>query len=247
VPIVRGLRVYPIKGLPPADVNAAMVLPSGALAGDRRWALVDRRGRFVNGKNVANIHRIAAGYDSGVQHVVIDGRSFALGEQGHEIAAACGEILGEPLTWSENAVVGFPDDLVSPGPTLVSSASLAEVAGWFGFEVEATRLRFRTNIEVDEVDAFWEDAFYGGSMRVGDVDVQAINPCARCVVPSRDAVGGEVTHGFQKRFADLRRAHLPAHASAALFNHYYRFTVNTRIAASEAGKAIRVGDDVTQK
>jgi uncharacterized protein YcbX len=61
-------------------------------------------------------------------------------------------------------------------------------------------------------------------------------------VPSRDAITGEVTPGFQKRFAELRRAQLPDDVSPALFNHYYRFTVNTRIASIEAGKAIRLGD-----
>jgi uncharacterized protein len=246
VAIVRGVRIYPIKGLPPVDVNAATVLPSGALERDRRWALVDGRGRFVNGKNFANIHRIEARYDAGGQHVVIDGHGFELAGQGDAIATACAEILGAPLTWAENGVVGFPDDLVSPGPTLVSSASLAAVAGWFGLETEATRLRFRANIEVDDAEPFWEDALYGGAIRVGDVEVQAINPCQRCVVPSRDAVTGEATAGFQKRFAELRRAHLPAHASTALFNHYYRFTVNTRIPASEAGKTMHVGDAVVR-
>jgi uncharacterized protein len=242
LPIVRDLRVYPIKGLAPVVVNAAAVLPSGALALDRRWALVDGRGRFVNGKNVASIHRLVVHYDADVGHVVIDGHTFALREEGDAIAAACAEILGEPLTWAENTEVGFPDDLASPGPTLVSAASVAAVAGWFGFDGDAARLRFRANIEVDGVDAFWEDAFYGRSLRVGDVEVQAINPCQRCVVPSRDAVSGEVTAGFQKRFAELRREHLPAQASTAPFNHYYRFTANTRVAPTEAGKTIRVGD-----
>jgi len=72
--------------------------------------------------------------------------------------------------------------------------------------------------------------------------VQAINPCARCVVPSRDARTGEAMPGFQKRFAELRQEHLPAGTSTAPFNHFYRFTVNTRIAATQAGKIIRVGN-----
>ena len=82
---------------------------------------------------------------------------------------------------------------------------------------------------------------------MGAVAVQAINPCARCVVPSRDAATGEATPGFQKRFAELREQHFPAAASPALFNHYYRFTVNTRIASSQAGKVIRVGDEVNHQ
>jgi len=242
--IVSLLRLYPIKGLPPADVADARVLPSGALEFDRRWALMDQRGRFVNGKNVPEIHRIGARFDVRAAEVAIDGRVFSLHHDGAAIAAACGRMLGEPLTWRENTEVGFPDDLASPGPTFVSAPSVSAVAGWFGFAPDDTRRRFRANIEIDGVEPFWEDALYGGALRVGEVVIDAINPCARCVVPSRDATTGEVSPGFQKRFAQLRQEHLPAGVSTAPFDHYYRFTVNTRIAAGEAGKVIRVGDPV---
>jgi len=103
------------------------------------------------------------------------------------------------------------------------------------------RRRFRCNIEIDGVDAFWEDAFYGSTVAIAGVEVQAINPCARCLVPSRDARTGKAMAGFQKWFAELWQQHLPAGTSTAPFNHYYRFTVNTRIAATEAGKVIRLG------
>jgi uncharacterized protein YcbX len=236
------LRLYPIKGLPPADVAEARVLPSGALAFDRRWALVDHNGRFVNGKNYARIHMLNATYDLSVGEVAIDGETYSLHCEGAAIAARCGHILGASCTWTESADAGFPDDTESPGPTFVSEASVAVVARNFGFEMEATRRRFRSNIEIGGTEAFWEDYLYGRTVSIGSVRVDAINPCARCVVPSRDAVTGEVTAGFQKRFADLRREHFPAGASTALFNHYYRFIVNTRIDASEGGKTIRVGD-----
>ena len=238
------LRIYPIKGLPPVDVAEATVLPSGALALDRRWALMDARGRFINGKNVPAIHTLDARFDVPALEVTIDGRTFSLTRQGGELAAWCGDRLGQPATWAENADAGFPDDLEATGPTFVGAASVRAVADWFGLEVDGTRRRFRANIEIDGVDAFWEDALYGTTVSIGGVDVQAINPCARCVVPSRDARTGEAIAGFQKRFAELRQQHLPPGISPAPFNHYYRFTVNTRIAATEAGKVIRVGDAV---
>ena len=244
MPTVSLLRLYPIKGLPPVDVAAAAVLPSGALALDRRWALMDARGRFVNGKNVPAIHTLDARFDLPALEVTIDGRTFSLMRQGGELAAWCGERLGQPATWAENPDSGFPDDLEATGPTLVSAASVRSVADWFGLEVDGARRRFRGNIEIDGVDAFWEDALYGTTVSIGGVEVQAINPCARCVVPSRDARTGETIAGFQKRFAELRQQHLPPGISTAPFNHYYRFTVNTRIDAAEAGKVIRVGDAV---
>ena len=239
------LRLYPVKSLPPVDVNEAAVLPSGALALDRRWALMDARGRFINGKNVPTIHTLDAWFDVSALEVTLDGRTFSLMRQGSEFAAWCGDRLGQPVTWAENADAGFPDDLEATGPTFVSAASVRAVADWFGLEVDGVRRRFRCNIEIDGVDAFWEDAFYGSTVSIAGVEVQAMNPCARCVVPSRDARTGEAMAGFQKRFAELRQQHLPPGVSTAPFNHYYRFTVNTRIAATEAGKVIRLGDAIS--
>jgi uncharacterized protein YcbX len=241
MPTVSLLRLYPVKGLPPVDVTEAGVLPSGSLALDRRWALVDASGRFANGKNVAGIHVLAAQFDLAALEMTLDGRTFSLARQGGEIAAWCGDRLGQPLTWAESDA-GFPDDTHASGPTFVSAGSVAAVASWFGLEADAARRRFRCNLEIDAAAPFWEDAFYGRTLRVGDVALQAINPCARCSVPSRDARTGEAIAGFQKRFAELRQQQLPAGTSTALFTHYYRFTVNTRIAPSEAGKVIRVGD-----
>ena len=136
------LRIHPVKGLPPTDVTEARVLPSGALEFDRRWALMDARGRFVNGKNFPDIHRVGARFDLAAAQVTIDSRTFGLQQEGAAIAAACGRILGEPLTWAEDADVGFPDDLASPGPTFVAVPSVAAVAGWFGFALEDARCRF---------------------------------------------------------------------------------------------------------
>ena len=68
------------------------------------------------------------------------------------------------------------------------------------------------------------------------------NPCARCVVPSRDPRTGAAIEGFQKRFAELRQAQLPAWSPASRFDHFYRFAVNTRVPPSEVGKLLRAGD-----
>jgi uncharacterized protein YcbX len=242
---VARLSVFPIKGLDAAGVNEARILASGALEFDRRWALVDARGRFVNGKNRAEIHSIRATYDLARLEVALDGRAFSLAREGSEIAAWFSGRLGEAVEWRENAELGFPDDTDSPGPTFVSTASLARVGEWFGLPLEEARRRFRTNVESDGVEAFWEDRLYGSRFRAGDVEVSAVNPCQRCVVPSKDALTGLQDVGFQKRFAELRKAEIPVFAKTELFTHYYRFAVNTRIPPSEAGKLIRVGDPVT--
>lgn len=96
--------------------------------------------------------------------------------------------------------------------------------------------------------AFWEDQLYGEDersvvrFRIGEVHFEGSNPCARCPVPSRDPQTAADLAGFQKRFSDLRRETLPPWAPAARFDHFYRLAVNTRVAPTETGKLLAVGD-----
>ncbi len=84
---VREIRLDPVKGLDPVVVDAGQVLASGALAWDRRFALVDSRERFVNGKNRAEVSRIRARFDLPHGEVSLDGAVFSMLRQGGEIAA----------------------------------------------------------------------------------------------------------------------------------------------------------------
>ena len=101
--------------------------------------------------------------------------------------------------------------------------------------------------------AFWEDRLYGVDersvvrFRIGEVNFEGSNPCARCPVPARDPQTAADLVGFQKRFSDLRRETLPPWAPAARFDHFYRLAVNTRVAPTETGKLLRLGDGVTSR
>jgi uncharacterized protein YcbX len=96
--------------------------------------------------------------------------------------------------------------------------------------------------------AFWEDRLYGEDersvvrFRIDEVNFEGSNPCARCPVPARDPQTAADLRGFQKRFSDLRRETLPHWAPAARFDHFYRLAVNTRVAPTEHGKLLRIGD-----
>jgi uncharacterized protein YcbX len=98
--------------------------------------------------------------------------------------------------------------------------------------------------------AFWEEQLYGEDersvvrFRIGEVNFEGSNPCARCPVPARDPQTAADLAGFQKRFSDLRRETLPPWAPAARFDHFYRLAVNTRVAPTETGKPLRLGDDL---
>ena len=251
---VRSISLYPIKSLDPIQVPAARILSGGALEHDREFALFDAEGNRINGKRNARIHRIRATYDVENLRVTLRAdnsaqETFHLVENRRELEAWFGDFLGFPVLVKRNTTVGFPDDLESPGPTVVGSGTLREVSAWLEIEdAQWTHRRFRPNIEISSDTPFWEDRLFGDDMdatvefRIGDVTVNGVNPCQRCVVPSRDPLTGSATLDFQSGFARKREQTLPAWAAKARFNHYYRLAVNTRIPVSEAGKVVRVGD-----
>ncbi len=62
------------------------------------------------------------------------------------------DALGMAVFLEERADGGFPDDRDAPGPTLISTETLVEVARWFGWPVEEARRRLRMNLEADGSD-----------------------------------------------------------------------------------------------
>lgn len=254
-PHLTRIRLYPFKSLDGQDVSEAAVLHSGALAHDREYCFVDKQGAFVNGKQAGEkIIRIRSLFDFGFGQVTLadhtGSTTFFPHRESQPIEAWVSERVGVPARLQHNADGGFPDDDDAPGPTIVSTASLEAVASWFDLTLDETRRRFRANLEVTGVPAFWEDRLFGpegetGRFRIGDVWVEGVNPCQRCTVPSRDSESGDVKPSdFARIFAEKRRETLPAGAEPSRFDHYYRFAVNTRIPDSEAGKVLEVGDQV---
>ena len=59
-PTLARIAIYPIKSLDTVTVSKATIQPSGALAFDRRFALVDLQGRFMNGKRAPKLQQIRA-------------------------------------------------------------------------------------------------------------------------------------------------------------------------------------------
>lgn len=252
---LAAILIYPIKALDPARVQSARITAGGILEFDRVWALRGPDGRFIRGKSSEAIHKVRARFILPGNFVTLswgwetDEFTFRLGEEDDAIAGWLERRLGQPVRIETDPLRGFPDDTVAYGPTVISEASLDAVAGWFpGVSRDEMIRRFRPNLIVAGVPAFWEDRLYTATgsidVRIGEVVLSGQNPCARCVVPTREPLSGEALPAFMKTFIERRRGTLPPWAAPERFDHYYRLSVNTTIRPGEAGKMLRVGDAV---
>lgn len=234
------IHLHPIKSFDPSRVTEAVLLPSGALEHDRRYALVDMQGNFINGKRTPAMHRLRSRLDLSSNRLTLrierepDEHLFQLNSDLPALTEWLSQYFETPVELLENSDGGFPDDTEFPGPTVISSGTLAAVASWFpGLAIDGARERFRANLEIEGVEPFWEDRLLAPGLgavrfRIGDAELLGMNPCARCIVPTRDARSGESITQFAKTFARERKANLPGWAPAERFDHFYRLAVNTR-------------------
>lgn len=250
MPYLDKIFIYPIKSLDRVEVTEVRVLPSGALEGDRTFAMIDSAGKFVNGKRHPRIHLLRSQFDLKTQivNIQVQGKE---GDYGFDLnndsdwmdfEVWMSEFFGFSVKLVRDLETGFPDDINSPAPTITSTATLEMIQSWYpDLSLEEVRLRFRTNLELTGIEAFAEDRLFAQKnapvkFKIGNVEFLGVNPCARCVVPTRNSETGEVYPNFQKIFSQKRQESLPLWAEQSQFNHFYRLTVNTRI--SDLGDGI---------
>jgi len=254
---IESLRVYPLKGFDAVDVESVEITDAGTVEGDREYALVDPDDtgddeRVLNGKQISNVHEVTVGFDRErrVLELATDAGERPRFDLADERAAASewfGEFVGRPVELRRRGPPSFVDR-PGLGPSVVSTATLEAVASWFDdVTLEGARRRFRANVEVGGVPAFWEDRFLGdGSGFVaGGVRFEGVKPCGRCVVPSRDPDTGDPIDGFRGRFAERREATLPEWVDPDAFEHFYSVMILTNVPAASRGETLRVGDDVS--
>lgn len=179
--------------------------PNG-VAENRRFFLVDARGRLLGAPRHPVLFRIAATYDAERERLAIrfpdgqaiDGPADAAGDQvtvdfwgrptqgrlmEGDWNAALSARIGEPvrLVRATHDGGGVDDRPV----TLVSSASVRELASRAGLEDVDAR-RFRILLEIDGVEAHEEDGWDGRLLQVGGSVVRVGGPIPRCDVTQRD-------------------------------------------------------------
>jgi uncharacterized protein YcbX len=259
-PRLARIQIHPIKSLDPVEVQAATIGSAGRLEFDRAWAVCSLDGRIVSATRAPAMHLVRASYAPNFSSVTlrtpndprkIPDATFAFPGETTVAAAWFSKFLDQPVMIRHDPA-GIPDDLIANGPTIISTASLDTVCDWFpAFTIAEARLRFRATLELDGVPAFWEDQLFAAELRsvvrfkLGEVAFEGSYPCIRCPIPARDPHTGADTIGFQKRFTQLRQAQLPVWSHAERFEHFYCLATNTRVASTESGKHLGVGDILT--
>lgn len=255
MPTLTEIAVYPIKSLDPVQVDCGATVENGALEHDREFAIFDENDNPVTGKRNELVHRLRLSYELETGDLELSPQnsanraSFNVFEERSRINDWLSEFFDEPVELRRNKDGGFPDMRgYASGPTVISTGTLREVASWFsGIDVSEMRLRFRANLEIQGVPAFWEDRLVSDedsvvTFRIGDVSFEGVSPTPRCIVPVRDPQSGEPFDGFQETFVEKREETLPQWANTERFNHYFYLMVNTAVPPAEVGGRVCVDD-----
>jgi|APGre2960657404_1045060.scaffolds.fasta_scaffold03836_4 uncharacterized protein YcbX len=256
-PVVNQITIYPVKSLEGISLQKAQIGTGGCLIHDREYAITDSNGKFVKGKNNSLVYLLRSSVD--IDNQIISFRqesaatwnSFHLQKDKTAIDEFLSAYFGMKVTLVRDTAGEFLDVPVKSGITVLSNASLKTVGTWFGhMHMDETRKRFRANIELSGVPAFWEDNLFwkpgtAVAFKIGTVICMGLSPRERCVVPTRHPETGEMIHAFQKSFAQQRLANMPTWSTLDDYNHGYYLSVDCYIPASEFGKWIAIGDEVS--
>lgn len=258
MPTLGEIAVHPIKALDSLSLDSAEFTDIGGLASDRIYAIVDEDGEYINGKRTDAVHRLRADIDLETREATLahDGSeaTFHLDDDRERVERWLSSYFGYDVTL-EAGPGGFRTDSVvygdtdRPGPTLVSAATLREVASWYdGIDAAEMRRRMRPNLVVEGVDPFWEERLVAedASVRLGDARLDPIKLLPRCVVPSRNPDTGEETDGFRKTFIERRTATMPEWSPREILTEDpFKLTVLLDVPDDQRDETIHVGDDVS--
>jgi uncharacterized protein len=248
---VTRLQTAAIKGTRLRSVEQVALGGSGA-AGDRRFFLVDDRGRMINSKVLGMLHTVSAGFDESSGRLslefddgtVVDG---VVGDGGEVETTAYGEFrMGQLVDgpWAEalsalcrrQLRLVLTESAVDRGTkgavSLVSDGSLRRLAEQAQTDSVDAR-RFRMLIEVDGVEPHAEDDWVGREAHVGESLLRFEGHVGRCLITHRDPETGEMTLPT----LDLLRAYRDDVASTEPL----AFGIYGRVVQ---GGTVRVGDSV---
>jgi uncharacterized protein len=188
------LKRWPVKSMAGESVDALCIDELGAI-GDRVHALfapLNGTPRRINAQGVPRLLAWAAAYpdtdaaaltrDSLPKPAITapDGRTRSWDDPG--LPAALRDDLGRDVT-----LVREEDGLQDRPTTLhvTVARSVHALGEAIGGTVDARR--FRSNLHLDlDAEPFAEDAWIGRRLRIGAAELEVVETCERCAIPTRD-------------------------------------------------------------
>jgi uncharacterized protein len=224
---VARISVAPVKALHVVNPDEVELTHAGVV-GDRRFWLVDRNRRLVNGKGHPELMRVRPEWDETSRRLalafpdgsVVEGE-VELGEPfvaelygtphpSRTVAGpwqeALSEFAGEPLEllWSEGGAQDRGNDR-GGWATLISRGSLERLGAEGGAAEAVDGRRFRMLFEIDGVEPHEEDTWLGHRVLIGDAAVVPLGDVGRCVVTTCDPDSGVSDFDTLKTLAGYRR------------------------------------------
>ena len=208
-PTVAALQTTPVKGLRVVARESIELTPDG-VADDRRFYLVDARGRMVNGKLLGALNEVVATLDRDELELlfpdgtrvngavaygaeIVQTTFFARPAPARELlghfGAALSEHLGRPVRLVEGVYRKGLDRGRAGAASFISRASLGALERLAGDAIDARR--FRMLVEVDGLgEAHEEDTWVGERLRVGEALVRVRGHVGRCLITQRHPESG---------------------------------------------------------
>jgi MOSC domain-containing protein len=231
---VLSLHRWPVKSLGGEPVDALRVDGRGA-AGDRAHALFDtfkgapRRLTVREAPRMLAWHARYADGEIDPENVPLpvvaapDGATFAWDDP--RLPAALEADLARPVTLRRD--LALMQDL---GDSLLVTVEATRRAVGDALERDLDIRRFRPNLHLELGAApFAEERWAGRTLMVGDITLELLHPCERCVIPTRDPDTG---------VRDARILRWLAREHESLFGINARVRAPGRIARGDAARLL---------
>jgi hypothetical protein len=226
---LAGLRRFPVRSLGGETPDECLVSGKG-LAGDRIYDLVDvETGATLSATQTPSILRFRCRYvdtlvrggelDAWIRVRTPDGGEAAITDRSwiEDLSRRCGRSV--TLRPSQGADADAPLHVLS-----VPTVRFLEQQ--YGAPLEPARFRSNLLLDLPEARAFEEDRWIGRRAWIGDVLIEIVRPCERCIVPVLDAETPERSPGVLSAIMRARAGRLGVHARAL------------------SGNRLRVGDPI---
>jgi uncharacterized protein YcbX len=202
-----------------------VVLGRGGVVGNRRFYLVDEAGALYSGGDHGPLVRVETDHDprTGRLTVRFPDSTLVEGEAPGAGALEVTDFYGRPVDAREvpgpfseafSTYIGrrvrllraeADGDAADVEPlTLVSQASVRDLATRGGYEGELDPLRFRVNLELAGCEPYEEDGWSGRRVAVGEAVVRVTGQIPRCLVTNLDPVTGEKDWDTLRQIARYR-------------------------------------------